>query len=488
MSLLTAAYARITRIVHAQTATFMVHAKNQLVFNDGQITLYQRDDVQDLTWHMRIRNENKRGYVRRSTGKTDLEQAKIEALTLLGIMKERQAQQIPMRSMNFTELASSFLREAETRMKEQRSSAGRYLIIHGTVTRYLLPYFKKRDPNHFTPQDISHYRTWRMNYYTTGPGVSKKTVLKVHPSPATQRQEWTVFRGIIMHGIEMRMVTPALIHMLKHQPSRTGKRPPFTQQEWRQLYLFMRSWVKSSKTKKGARERQLIRDYTLIMCNSGLRKGEARYLKWRDLRIYENQHGRWALLNVTGKTGERTVVCQPNTERYFNRMQKRGHNLEPNDYIFCHEDGEPIEYVRGFDIMLKDAGMTYDSQGKKRTIYSLRHTYATLRLENGTNVYWLKQNMGTSVNMIERHYGQTRVLVGIEHETARRKKHVVPKPDQAEHRDLPTEINDDLGTVNFDTISAEILAQNYVPEGAVDMTPADLDLDPDYDDDYDDED
>ena len=93
--------------MHAQTATFMVHAKNQLVFNDGQITLYQRDDVQDLTWHMRIRNENKRGYVRRSTGKTDLEQAKIEALTLLGIMKERQAQQIPMRSMNFTELASA---------------------------------------------------------------------------------------------------------------------------------------------------------------------------------------------------------------------------------------------------------------------------------------------------------------------------------------------------------------------------------------------
>ena len=129
---------------------------------------------------------------------------------------------------------------------------------------------------------------------------------------------------------------------------------------------------------------------------------------------------------------------------------------------------------------------------------ALRHTYAKLRLENDTSVYWLKQNMGTSVNMIERHYGKTRVLVCIEHETARRKKHVIPKPDQSQHKDVPTEIsqhkdvpteiNDDLGTVNFDTISAEILAQNYVPEGAVDMTPADLDLDPDYDDDYDDED
>jgi hypothetical protein len=30
--------------------------------------------------------------------------------------------------------------------------------------------------------------------------------------------------------------------------------------------------------------------------------------------------------------------------------------------------------------------------------------------------------MGTSVQMIERHYGQTKVLVGIEFETARRKK------------------------------------------------------------------
>jgi hypothetical protein len=30
--------------------------------------------------------------------------------------------------------------------------------------------------------------------------------------------------------------------------------------------------------------------------------------------------------------------------------------------------------------------------------------------------------MGTSVQMIERHYGQTKVLTGIEFETARRKK------------------------------------------------------------------
>lgn len=52
----------------------------------------------------------------------------------------------------------------------------------------------------------------------------------------------------------------------------------------------------------------------------------------------------------------------------------------------------------------------------------MRHTYATFRLETGVNVYWLRENMGTSIPMIERHYGQTKVLLGIEHETARRKK------------------------------------------------------------------
>ena len=76
-----------------------------------------------------------------------------------------------------------------------------------------------------------------------------------------------------------------------------------------------------------------------------------------------------------------------------------------------------------------------DSIGRERTIYSLRHTYATFRLENGTNVYWLKQNMGTSVQMIERHYGQTKVLAGIEFETARRRKYpAADKPMTAEEK------------------------------------------------------
>lgn len=61
--------------------------------------------------------------------------------------------------------------------------------------------------------------------------------------------------------------------------------------------------------------------------------------------------------------------------------------------------------------------------------------------------------MGTLVTMIERHYGQTWVLVGIAHETARRRKSSIPKPIKTKGN--PTD--------------------NPVPEGAVDVTPADDD-------------
>ena len=161
-------------------------------------------------------------------------------------------------------------------------------------------------------------------------------------------------------------------------------------------------------------------------------------------------------LTVNGKTGERLVVCQLDTRRYFNRLKQRGYKTDLGDLVFCHEDGLPIENWVGFSALLKAAGLEYDTHGNKRSIYSLRHTYATFRLQHGTNVYWLKKNMGASVAMIERHYGQTNGLIGIEHETAKRKK--APRPDKVtedEHKSLRGKKADEL-----------------VPKGAVGLTPA----------------
>ena len=57
--------------------------------------------------------------------------------------------------------------------------------------------------------------------------------------------------------------------------------------------------------------------------------------------------------------------------------------------------------------LTKEAGVEFDRDGDRRTIYSLRHTYATFRLQEGVNHYVLARNMGTSVKMLEQHYGHT---------------------------------------------------------------------------------
>ena len=83
-------------------------------------------------------------------------------------------------------------------------------------------------------------------------------------------------------------------------------------------------------------------------------------------------------------------------------------NLE--EPIFCHPNGRPIgSFKKGFEQALNEAGVLRGSDGKKRVPYSLRHTYATMRISEGVSVFQLAANMGTSVEMIESFYGKKRM-------------------------------------------------------------------------------
>ena len=55
---------------------------------------------------------------------------------------------------------------------------------------------------------------------------------------------------------------------------------------------------------------------------------------------------------------------------------------------------------------MRDSGLDKDREVKsKRSLYSLRHTYAHFSILNeAMDVYTLAKQMGTSVKMIELHY------------------------------------------------------------------------------------
>jgi integrase len=78
-------------------------------------------------------------------------------------------------------------------------------------------------------------------------------------------------------------------------------------------------------------------------------------------------------------------------------------------YLFKYSNGEqPKSFHTTFIWLMKASGLLKDTAtGQNRTLYSLRHTYATLELiENRTDLQTLAKQMGTSVGMIEKHYSK----------------------------------------------------------------------------------
>jgi integrase len=59
-----------------------------------------------------------------------------------------------------------------------------------------------------------------------------------------------------------------------------------------------------------------------------------------------------------------------------------------------------------FRAFMRDVGLLKDSNtGQNRTLYSLRHMYATFQIVyDGTDLHLLAKQMGTSIAMIEQHY------------------------------------------------------------------------------------
>ena len=71
--------------------------------------------------------------------------------------------------------------------------------------------------------------------------------------------------------------------------------------------------------------------------------------------------------------------------------------------------------VGTFRRLMRDSGLALDANGDNRTLYSLRHTYATLEMLRGeVDIHTLSKQMGNSAAMIERHYSKLTATMAAE--------------------------------------------------------------------------
>jgi site-specific recombinase XerD len=143
-----------------------------------------------------------------------------------------------------------------------------------------------------------------------------------------------------------------------------------------------------------------------------------RFLRWSDLtsqtvtpRIDGLADTKRLVASVSGKTGEREIVFQQGSEEYIKRLydlrkSELGQHPPTDEFVFSTSVGAPIlSFRKGFDSLLRYCGLTNDSKGEKRSLYSLRHFYATQRLSEEVSPFLLGRQMGTSIEMLERFYG-----------------------------------------------------------------------------------
>lgn len=375
---------------------------DQRSFHDGHVVLYKRPNLKNPKWQCRISVPTATGYIRRATGYSDEFEARRFAENLYEDLRSQNHNGGPIQKPKFEKVFVKF----KERYRTEAPSKHRYDEVISTIERYGLPFFEGKTIDTINNASMQDFMDWR-----------RKNSKRVAASPATVSRDaaslkpffkWLYRNGLVDRPIEF------------DKPKiKQNRRPHFDTSDWSKLTRFLREWVKKGKSGKGggkARERALLTNYVLILANTGIRVGEARILRWRDIHTDKDKNNSSiVVLSVKGKTGEREVIAR-NFEvwSYFERIRamrkaELKRKVTPDEFVFCNREGKPIgSFKKGFQNMIATAGVEYDTYKRRRTIYSLRHTYATFRLREGVHQFHLAQNMGTSVKMLSEFYGHVR--------------------------------------------------------------------------------
>jgi integrase len=166
--------------------------------------------------------------------------------------------------------------------------------------------------------------------------------------------------------------------------------------------------------------RPLLRDYIEMLLLTGMRHGtEAMGICWRHLEWHTDKGVRYLRVWVDGKTGGRWLIAKHRAVEVLQRLHARQTDLKHIEFdslfaervphkLFRFSDGYQPPSMNGtFRRLMRDTGLLKNEQGQTRTLYSLRHTYATLAMLRGeVDIHTLSKQMGNSAAMIERHYSK----------------------------------------------------------------------------------
>lgn len=335
--------------------------------------------------------------LRHSTKTESLAQAKDVAEDWFLTLKGKAARGELTTGPTFADAAKRFMTEFKVITAGQRSPD--YVRRHQErLDLYLLPFFGNKAISQITSGLIQDYRVDRITQGGTDRNTKERNGKP--PSRSTMHQEMVCLRQVLKcanrHGWLSAM---PLMSDPYRASGKISHRAWFSPAEYKTLYEATRERAKNPKKERWRSACEDLHDYVLFMGNTGLRPDEAKRLQVDDVQVVEDGPGRQRILHIAvrGKRGTGWAKSMPGAVMPFQRMKKR-HDLEPGDLLF------PTIQKELFNAILNELGMKKDREGTPRTTYSLRHTYISMRLLEGADIYQIAKNCRTSVEMIEKFY------------------------------------------------------------------------------------
>jgi integrase len=368
---------------------------------DGKLTIFKRDGV----FYARIRLSASGKYIWRSL-KTSDEQTAIKAgRRLLFQLEQRVDQGLPLKSKIFSAVIDDYIRYRERDHAHGKTSDGMLRQII-RVAKFWRKYAGAMPVEAIDDKVMREFIPWRRDYYSNFAKLPKNA--RLHPTDKTLQWDMMLGKAIIKWAHEQGLRGRQSLPTVTFTPKKKRVRPAFEIPEYRRLWRMMYKRINDAKDDRTRRSRELLRDYVLVLANSGMRVGEANNLRIRDVIPFRDDKGRSNYrFIVRGKTGERDVILRSAVASRLDKILAKRSGEDQNNFLFAMPDGSKvITLIDQFNTALKQAGTQQNGFGEKYALYSLRHFYAVMALRNGIGVFEVARNMGTSVQMIQQYYGK----------------------------------------------------------------------------------
>jgi len=397
---------------------------------DGKVLIFCRNGIYQARFY-----KGDRKYIYKTLKTRKVEEARKLALKYLHEMEYKQREGLPLQQKSFGDVIDEYIALRQSQYQKgldvkTNSSSRQQTSIHmlrqiKRVAKFWREYCGTKSVSNMDNAVLQDYISWRKDYYHRMPEDKRPRNYKINPADKTLEWEMTLGKTLIKFAYERGYRGQTQLPTYRFNAERAIVRPTFTVAEYWEIIKGMRKGIKETKNKEWKYTKELLRDYVLILSNSGIRVGEANNLKDKDIVEFKDELGRKNyMFSVRGKTGRRVVIPRTNAVRYIERVRQRNlvrtqeeevrkvrspkrKLIDTDGWFFCMYDGNKIvTLIDQFNALLKSISLTESRDKEKYTLYSLRHFYAVMMIKRGIPIFDIARNMGTSVQIIEKYYGK----------------------------------------------------------------------------------